>query len=281
MPRALYLHEPRAVRNAGQPGPKMKLYVVGVLAAVLIVAGAVATLALGRVNVPEEFRYDFEKVYRLYDEGKFDEAASSYQELLDKYQIQSPDLYLNLANSYFKAGRIGPAVLYYKKALRLAPGDEGIAFNLKFAMEQYSLPVDSEQSWFNEKFTSFINLIPMNKALPVAVLFYWIFMLALILALFFRKRALLFSTIFMAVLFVAISAYAGIKYYAGNLHPEGVVLTETAEIMYSFEGGEKVAFTLREGSVVEILNHRNGWHQIKDADDNIGWIKSDEMGTVR
>lgn len=259
----------------------MKLYVVGALAVVLIIAGAVATLALGRTHVPEEFRYDFEKVYRLYDEQKFEQAASAYQELFDKYRVQSPDLYLNLANSYFKAGRIGPAVLYYKKALQLAPGDQEIKFNLKFAMEQHSLAVNNEHGWFKEKFTSFINLIPINKALPVAVLFYWIFVLALILALFFRKKALLFSTITMAVLFVAISAYAGLQYYAGNLQPEGVVLTETAKIMYSFEGGEEVAFTLLEGSVVEILNNRNGCYQIKDVGDNIGWIKSDELGIVR
>lgn len=259
----------------------MKLYVVGALAAVLIIAGAVATLALGHARVPEEFRYDFEKIYRLYHEQKFEEAASAYQELLDKHQVQSPDLYLNLANSYFKAGRIGPAVLYYKKALRLAPGDQEIKFNLKFAMQQYSLPVNSEQSWFKEKFTGFINLVPMNKTVPVAVLFYWIFVLALILALFFRKKALLFSTIAAAVLFVAVSAYAGLQYYADNLHPEGVVLSGTARIRYSFEGGEEVAFTLSEGSVVEVLNDRNGWYQIKDPDNNIGWIKSDELGMVR
>ena len=259
----------------------MKLYVVGALAVVLIVAGAVATLTLGRNKVPEEFRYDFEKVYRLYSEEKFEEAANSYQELLDKHQAQSPDLYLNLANSYFKSGRIGPAILYYKKALRLAPGDQEIKFNLKFAMEQHSLAVNDEQGWFKEKFTGFINLIPLNKALPLAVLLYWVLVLALILALFFRKRRLVVSTIVVAVLFVAMAGYTGIKYYIGNLHPEGVVLAETAQIRYSFEGGEEVAFTLGEGSVVEILNNRNRWYQIKDAGSNIGWIKSDELGLVK
>ena len=259
----------------------MKLYVVGALAAVLVVAGAAATLALGRNRVPEEFRYDFEKVYRLYDEEKFEEAANSYQELLDTHRVHSPDLYLNLANSYFKSGRIGPAILYYKKALRLAPGDQEIKFNLKFALEQHSLAVNGEQGWFKEKFTSFINLIPLNKALPVAVLFYWMLVLSLVLALFFRKKGLVLSTIVMAVLFFTMAGYAGIKYYTGNLHPEGVVLAGTAQIRYSFEGGEGIAFTLGEGSIVEILNNRNGRYQIKDAGNNIGWIKSDELGLVR
>ena len=39
----------------------------------------------------------------------------------------------NLANAYFKVGRYGKAILYYNRALRLAPGDAEIRYNLDVA----------------------------------------------------------------------------------------------------------------------------------------------------
>jgi len=35
-------------------------------------------------------------------------------------------LYYNLGNAYFKDDRIGKAILYYNRALRLAPGNDDI-----------------------------------------------------------------------------------------------------------------------------------------------------------
>lgn len=43
----------------------------------------------------------------------------------------SASLFYNLANSYAAAGEIGPAVLNYERALRLAPGDADIRGNLE------------------------------------------------------------------------------------------------------------------------------------------------------
>ena len=97
----------------------MKLYAAAIPVIILILIGAAATIMISRKPVPEEFRYDFEKVYRLYDEKKYNEAVATYEGLLDKYKVESPDLYYNLANAHFKAEQIGPAVFYYKKALKV------------------------------------------------------------------------------------------------------------------------------------------------------------------
>lgn len=67
-----------------------------------------------------------------YTAGDFARAAELYKTIADKGLYSAP-LYYNLANALFKSGETGGAILYYNRALRLAPGDEDIRHNLEYA----------------------------------------------------------------------------------------------------------------------------------------------------
>lgn len=54
-----------------------------------------------------------------YINGNFHSAASLRRDSFPRGKLVK--LYYNLANAYFKEDRIGKAILYYKRALRLAP----------------------------------------------------------------------------------------------------------------------------------------------------------------
>ena len=60
-------------------------------------------------------------------------AALRYERLLGEREISNSKLYCNLANAYFQAGDIGRAILNYRKAERLDPGDLNVQRNLAFA----------------------------------------------------------------------------------------------------------------------------------------------------
>lgn len=47
--------------------------------------------------------------------------------------LSSMKLYYNLANAYFKEGQLGRSILFYHRALRLAPGNDDIRYNLSVA----------------------------------------------------------------------------------------------------------------------------------------------------
>jgi len=258
----------------------MKLYVVAALVVVLILVGAVATILIARSPAPESFFSDFEKVYQLYDEKKYEEAAAAYQELLDRYKVESADLYFNLANAHFKAEHIGPAVFYYKKTLKLKPNDHEIQFNLRFAQQEYGLVSEEKKGWFGEKFMEFINLTSIHRATKLTVVFYWVFLLALALALFTRKRTIAYVCVAASAIFVLMLGYSCIKYGASTRHPEGVVLVEEAAVKYSCEQDDKTAFTLKGGAVVDILNSKKDWYQIRLPDGRSGWIKTGDLGEV-
>ena len=65
---------------------------------------------------------------RHYDAGEYEAAIESYSTLVQRGVVDA-HLYYNLGNAYYKAGMLGPAMLFYERAARLAPRDEDIAEN--------------------------------------------------------------------------------------------------------------------------------------------------------
>ena len=77
---------------------------------------------------------NFTKANILYSESKFEEALKLYLDL-EISKLESSSLFYNIANTYFRLSKIGSAIQYYKKALRLNPLDGDIKSNLDFARE--------------------------------------------------------------------------------------------------------------------------------------------------
>ena len=71
----------------------------------------------------------------LYEDGSYQEAAMSYERLVGLGYDDST-LYYNLANSYYRTGDFGRAVINYLRAERLEPFDADIRANLELARSQ-------------------------------------------------------------------------------------------------------------------------------------------------
>ena len=70
------------------------------------------------------------KANKLYTEGRYQDAIDTYENIL-KLGYESPELYYNLGNTYYKQNVIAQTILNYEKALQLAPNDEDINYNLQ------------------------------------------------------------------------------------------------------------------------------------------------------
>lgn len=70
---------------------------------------------------------------RLYDEGRYAEAALLYDSLLS-VQPRNAFLLYNRGNCAFKAGQLGAAICYYLMAARLEPFHPDIRHNLQYAL---------------------------------------------------------------------------------------------------------------------------------------------------
>ena len=77
----------------------------------------------------------FEAANKLYEEGKFAQAAAAYEQLIQSGRVSAP-LYFNLGNAWFKSGQMGRAITAYRRAEQLAPRDPDVRANLQFARNQ-------------------------------------------------------------------------------------------------------------------------------------------------
>ena len=77
----------------------------------------------------------FEKANENYRQEKFELAASQYESILETQKVASAELYYNLGNTYYKLGKVAPAIYNLEKALLLNPDDEAILTNLHFAQK--------------------------------------------------------------------------------------------------------------------------------------------------
>src|SRR5438046_9782179 len=80
---------------------------------------------------------EFEQANKLYEQGKFKEAAAAYQSLTD-HGVEAPAVYFNLGNAWYKAGQNGLAVAAYLRAERLAPRDPSDRFTFYFVRHKFN-----------------------------------------------------------------------------------------------------------------------------------------------
>ena len=67
-----------------------------------------------------------------YQNKQYERAVESYSKLVDE-GYSGTSLFYNLGNAYYREGKIGYAILYYRKALKLSPGDDDVQHNLAIA----------------------------------------------------------------------------------------------------------------------------------------------------
>src|SRR5689334_7524861 len=100
----------------------------------LLFSAAVSFSAVAADTFP-----DFDAANRLYEQGKFPEAAAAYEKIAQSGPA-SAAVYFNLGNARFKSGEAGRAVAAYREAERLAPRDPEVRANLQFVRNQVQGP---------------------------------------------------------------------------------------------------------------------------------------------
>ena len=126
------------VRSLERSRPLARVATAAIIVLALLATGAHA----GGVETPQA---TFFRANALYADGRYGDAAAEYERVLAT-GVASANTWFNLGNARLKAGQIGPAVLAYKRAARLAPGDPDIRANLAFAREQGGL-ADAAPGW--------------------------------------------------------------------------------------------------------------------------------------
>ena len=219
-----------------------------------------------------------------YINGNFHSAAEVYEEILSR-GVSSVKLYYNLANAYFKEDRIGKAILYYKRALRLAPGNDDIRHNLSVAEARTKdniedIPEFFFVTWMREaRHTmsctawSVLSLVLLACALAL----FLVYLLAQRLSL---RKAGFYGTV-VAVLLCMLTTWFALGERREMLDDtSAVVMTASTAVKSSPDKSSTDLFVLHEGTVVTITNRLDDWCEVVIADGKKGWLECRKIETI-
>jgi len=232
---------------------------------------------------PQDPHSLFYKANSLYEQREYDKASEEYAKILATDTVSGP-LYFNIGNTFFKMGKIGYAILAYKKAQRLMPGDSDLKSNLAYCeslTEDSALQAMSQNriAWFfNFPFREYsLNTVSIILAVLYLMLIAMLLM-GMINPLFKRRMTILFYPVLIGFL-LTLGAFS-VRYYSEETLSHGVVVVKEAECKYEPIDKSNNYFTLKEGQEVLVLNTRSGWSRIKRLDGKLAWLKSDAVEEI-
>jgi tetratricopeptide (TPR) repeat protein len=273
-------------------------FTAAVVAFALVLSASTPVHVRAEKVSPDSAEAVFARANALYEAGDFDGAIAAYSALVER-GVVSADLDYNLANSYYKVGAVGRAVLFYERARRLSPRDRDIAENLALAR---SLLRDrqfvGEAGWLRRAVMWPHEELNTRETFLFASFWYVVLMLAL-LALIFRESPLVtrvypalsmvspgrliglgkaqdfvLAALTALVLFGVTAVSAAGKYHADMRRPVGVVLGEEVPVYGGPSEESTLQFKIHEGTQVKIDTARRDWTQVRLPGGLSGWIRS-------
>lgn len=219
-----------------------------------------------------------------YSAGEYATAIDFYERLLT--DGESAVLYYNLGNAYYKIDDMSHAILNYERALRLDPSDNDVRFNLDLARSKTIDRVnDRMEIFFVRWFRSLTNLLSLDGWARVAISTFLLFLSAIALFVFGRKRSLRKTSFILAVVLLLLTFCAnGIAYGQKRRlsnRTEAIVMDPSVVVHSTPSTSGTELFILHEGRKVTITdNAMQAWKQIALEDGNVGWIESKSLTVI-
>jgi tetratricopeptide (TPR) repeat protein len=211
---------------------------------------------------------DFSSANELYAKGKFAEAASIYENILQTGG-QSPALLFNTGNAEFKAGHLGKAIAAFRRAELLAPRDAELRANLAFVRNQVQGATLREG-----RLQNLAGSLTLNEGTLLTAAFFWA-MFALFAARQIRP-ALAPKLRGVTRLAVVLTIFSGavLALQAANRFNSPVAVVTGAEATARsgpFDDAQSV-FTAHDGVEMRVLDRHDDWVQVADPSGKIGWF---------
>lgn len=189
----------------------------------------------------------------------------------------SPALLYNIGNCHFKLNDIPHAILYYERALRLAPGDADVRTNLELARQNVvdrvnEMPTFTLGSTWG-KLRGGRDPDQWARRSIWACLLLFATLAAAVLATQRTLRRVLFGVsgiLFLGTLLaVSFAAFRDRELADGSA---AIIMSAKVDVRSEPQENGTVLFVLHKGTKVTILQQENGWNEVQLANGSVGWM---------
>lgn len=233
------------------------------------------------VTTPDQL---WDQASTAYINNDFHGAIKAYEQLLAQ-ELSSAKLYYNLGNAYFKDDQLGQAILCYRRALRLAPGNDDIRYNLSVAEARTKDTIEQIPEFFLSEWLRTIRHTMSCTAWSLLSLGMLIIALASVLFFLLAQRltwrkAGFYGALVAGVLFVVTTIFAAGERREILDRTQAVVLSNSAAVKSSPDKSSADLFVLHEGTLVRITDQLDDWYEISIADGKKGWLEARKIEII-
>ena len=253
----------------------------------LCLKGFIFMLILNFISVTShasEYQLLIAKGNNAYSSGNYKEAVNIYTSLFSQ-GLESPDLFYNLGNSWFKLNDIPHAILWYERAKRLDPGNEDVSFNLNVANSRITDKIEPLPEFFLRRWLKAVTDFFSTDSWAVAGITCVIAALFLFF-LYIASRVLLirklgfwagFSALFLSFIFLA---FAWSSYNSLKSDRSAIITNPTVTVKSSPDEKSTDIFVIHEGCKIQLIDHIGSWYEIRIVNGSVGWVKQENFEKI-
>lgn len=227
----------------------------------------------------------FNAASAAYSEGQWAEAAGIYT-AIENLGLESPALYCNMGNAWFKSGDVAKAMLYYERALKLDPSYDDARYNIAVISDFIQDRIEPVPEFILKTWTRDLCYILDSDTWAVISLIFLAAVAVSLLLLFLSSSLALRRTGFFsaiaAFLLTVMSVSFAFWQKADYSRKDGAVIMVPVVSVKSSPSSDTSTdlFILHEGTKVIILDEVGDWRNIELADGRQGWMKSSDMEII-
>lgn len=246
--------------------------------------------SLAQTLTQSEIQARFDEANKLFEQGLelakddeegskalFDECLVRYESIVENGGIENCQLYYNIGNAHYMRGKLGYAILNYRRALMLNPSHALTLKNLQVARAKVRTSTQT-----SSKTAALSRLIHWHKDLPqswrLSLIQLIVFILGLTCLLNFQRlieiariKRWLFGLAVVAIL----SAFSLIVEHGTRSEMEGVIVEDSVigrKGPHGYSYQESFTQPLSAGVEAQWLEDRDGWSLIQFTDERKTWV---------